>query len=324
MRALRPLVLLAALALGACAPTWQRPLKPEPAFTGPRLEADRFVSFDGARLGLTRWDAPKPWAIVVAVHGMNDYANAWHRIAPYWAEQGITTLAYDQRGFGRSPQRGVWGTDRLLTEDLRVITRLARRECPKCLVAVAGESMGAAVALEAFGSDRPPEADRLLVFSPAVWGWKSQPLINRWALIMAARLTPSKIYTPPRWLTNHISASDNIAELRAMGRDRLMVWGARSDTLLGLVKTMQKGADAAPRVRVPTLWMVGAHDQIVPLAAQKKALAKRNPAIRTAYYPDGWHLLTRDLNAARVWADSAAFLRDVSGVLPSGATAVRP
>jgi acylglycerol lipase len=324
VRAFQLLGLFAALLLGACAPTWQKPLKPEPAFTGPRLEADRFVSFDGARLGLTRWDAPRPWAIVVAVHGMNDYANAWHRIAPYWAEHGITTLAYDQRGFGRSPQRGVWGTDRLMTEDLRVITRLARRECRTCVIAVAGESMGAAVALEAFGSDRPPDADRLMLFSPAVWGWKSQPLINRWALMVAARLTPAKVYTPPRWLTNHISASDNIEELRAMGRDPLMVWGARSDTLLGLVNTMQKGADAAPRVHVPTLWMVGAHDQIVPLAAQKKALAKSNPEIRTAFYPDGWHLLTRDLEAPRVWADAAAFLQNVSGALPSGAAQLRP
>ena len=35
--------------------------------------------FDGVHLGLTRWEASgEPWAVIVAVHGMNDYANAYH------------------------------------------------------------------------------------------------------------------------------------------------------------------------------------------------------------------------------------------------------
>jgi alpha-beta hydrolase superfamily lysophospholipase len=34
---------------------------------------------------------------------MNDYAEAFTLAAPIWAEEGITTYAIDQRGFGRSP-----------------------------------------------------------------------------------------------------------------------------------------------------------------------------------------------------------------------------
>ena len=48
MRAL--LAALALLATAACAPTIQRAGVPEPAFTGPRIEADALVSHDGARL----------------------------------------------------------------------------------------------------------------------------------------------------------------------------------------------------------------------------------------------------------------------------------
>ena len=48
-------LILVPLVLGACAPmAVQRPLQPGPDFGGPRLTAGRFVSFDGARLGLTR------------------------------------------------------------------------------------------------------------------------------------------------------------------------------------------------------------------------------------------------------------------------------
>jgi len=51
-----PLLIAAALLLSACAPMLvQRPLTPAASFSGPRLEDDWLVSFDGARLGLKRW-----------------------------------------------------------------------------------------------------------------------------------------------------------------------------------------------------------------------------------------------------------------------------
>src|SRR5215831_8738626 len=114
----RRIAIVFALLAAACAPVVQRPLNPAPGFGGPRLEDDAFVSFDGARLGLSHWDpAGEPWAVIVGVHGMNDYANAFHLAGPYWASLGIATYAYDQRGFGRSPERGVWAGRALMTED---------------------------------------------------------------------------------------------------------------------------------------------------------------------------------------------------------------
>ena len=123
-------VLLAALMLAGCTPLMvQQAGRPPLGFAGPHLERDAVVSFDGARLGLTEWDATtgEPWAVIVGVHGMNDYANAFHTAAPWWASQGVTTIAYDQRGFGRSPGRGVWAGDELMVDDLRTVTALVRR-----------------------------------------------------------------------------------------------------------------------------------------------------------------------------------------------------
>ena len=308
-----------ALSLSACASLQvQKAQTPPAAFAGPRLERDALVSFDGARLGLSTWEAADPWAVVVALHGMNDYANAFHLAAPAWAAQGITTLAYDQRGFGRSPGRGVWAGDDLMDEDLRTAVALARAKYPKALIAVAGESMGGAVAIETFASDRPPAADRLVLLSPAVWGWSTQPLPNKTLLWFAAHVTGSKTYTPPRWLTAKVSPTDNRPELIAMGRDPLMVWGARSDTLYGLVRMMGRAWDRAGQVKGPALYLYGAHDQIIPKAAAFTAAAKLQPGVRTAYYASGWHLLTRDQQGPKVWADVAAFLKDPEAPLPSG------
>ncbi|HWE98676.1 MAG TPA: alpha/beta fold hydrolase [Caulobacteraceae bacterium] len=313
-------VIAAAMSLCACAPTLQQAARPGAAFAGPRLDPQDFVSFDGARLGLTRWDAHgEPWAVIVGVHGMDDYANAFHLAAPYWASRGVTTLAYDQRGFGRSPGRGLWAPDSILTEDLRTIVGLAHARWPHALIAVAGESLGGAVAIEAFASDRPPPADRLVLLAPAVWGWTEQPLDYRAALWAADRFAPGKVFNPPDWLVRKVRPTDNRTELRAMSEDPLMTSGARSDALAGLVTTMQRGQDEIGEVRVPLLYLHGENDAIIPRSAAYHAVARLPPSARTADYAQGYHLLTRDLDGPIVWRDVLAFLRDPGAPLPSGA-----
>jgi acylglycerol lipase len=320
----RFLVVLAALMLTACTPlVVQQAGAPPLGFHGPRLEADDVVSFDGTRLGLTRWEAKgEPWAVVVAVHGMNDYANAFHMAAPQWAEAGVTTYAYDQRGFGRSPQRGVWGGDQLMDEDLRTVVGLVRARYPHAVLAVAGESLGGSVAIETFASDRPPPADRLVLMSPGVWGFSTQPLPNKTLLWFAARFTGPKVYTPPDWITKRIHPTDNHEELVAMGHDPLMIWGSRSDTLYGVVRMMQRASDDAGQTNVPTLYLYGAHDEIIPKKAAFKAARRLKPGDRSAYYPQGWHLLTRDHQRETVIEDILAFLRDPQGPLPSQAPTI--
>ena len=144
------------LTLSACSPMLrQQPLTPAVGFQGPRFECGAVVSFDGARLGLTTWQAQgEPWAVIVAAHGMNDYANAFHFAAEAWAAQGVTTYAYDQRGFGRSPGRGVWAGAELMSQDLRTVTALARARHPNAIIAVVGESMGGSVAAVALSALR--------------------------------------------------------------------------------------------------------------------------------------------------------------------------
>jgi alpha-beta hydrolase superfamily lysophospholipase len=314
-------ILALAISLGACTPiVTQHPLSRAPGFSGPQFAGDRMISFDGARLGLTRWEAKgEPWAVIVALHGMNDYSNAFHLAAPWWAEQGITTYAFDQRGFGRSPERGIWAGRDLMAEDLRTAAALARAAHPKAVLVVMGESMGGAVVAYAAASDRPPASDRIVLLSPAVWGFPTQPPPNGLLLWLAARLTGPKVYTPPDWVTRKISPTDNREELMAMGRDPLMIWGARSDTLYGLVKLMGKASADVGQADKPVVYFYGAHDQIIPKHAARLAMRGLRPQDRTVFYADGWHLMTRDRQGPKVWADIVAYIRDPLSPLPSGA-----
>ena len=104
-----------------------------------------------------------------------------------------------------------------------------------------------------------------------------------------------------------------------MGRDPNMIWGTRPDAIYGLVDMMEKASDDLSRLVVPTIYMSGAHDQIITRKPTFRAAENLPGGARSAWYADGWHLLLTDRQRERVAADVLAFIRDPAGPLPSGA-----
>ena len=328
--------LIVALALAGCAtPHIQSPMTPPAGFSGPRIEdpvragaSGAFIVQDGARLPFLHW-APtsgEPWAVIVALHGMNDHDASFRLAGPWWAEHGIETWSFDQRGFGQAPEKGVWAGEALMTEDLRTITALVRARHPNAVLAVVGESMGGSVTAAAFGSDRPPDADRVVLLSPGVWGWSSQNIVNRTSLWIASRAFGDVTVEPPDFIARHILASDNLLELIRNGRDPDSLLSTRFDTISGLVDLMESASNRIGLIKAPVILMYGAHDQVVEPGPMRRALRRAgSPSnLRTAFYDDGWHLLNRNLGAERVYRDVEAYLRDASAPLPSGVPPVLP
>ncbi|KCZ94583.1 alpha/beta fold hydrolase [Hyphomonas johnsonii] len=291
----------------------------------PHFDTDQnvFIAADGARLGLTVWPAEgvdAPDHVVVGVHGMNDYANAFHMAAPYWAAHGVTTYAYDQRGFGRSPGRGIWPDEELMREDLRTAVSVARARHPDAVITVVGISMGGAVAISAFGSDEPPAADRLIASGPGLRGWGAMNPVYRASLWASTHTRPGWVVRPPRKLVR-IEPSDNDEMLRRTWSDPLMMPHNRIDQVYGVVSLMETAHASAARLpaSVPTLLSYGANDYVIPPAGVKRTARVLPPSVRTVYYANGYHMLLRDLQAETVQADYLAFMRDPSQPPPSGA-----
>jgi alpha-beta hydrolase superfamily lysophospholipase len=240
--------------------------------------------------------------------------------AEWWAGKGIATYALDVRGFGRSPERGVWAPNDLVIEDVRALVQTVRERHPRAKIALAGISMGGGLAISAMAGPNPPAVDKLMLFAPAVWGWSNQPLPNRMSLWFTAHVVGEWVVKPPDWLVRNVIPSDNIDELRRMGRDPLMIWGARSDTIYGLVGLMERAWRSSGAIDVPTAWFYGANDHVIPREPTAEAVGRLKPGARTAYYAKGYHLLLVDRQAEKVWADAEAFLRDAPGPWPpSGA-----
>lgn len=283
-----------------------------PAQSSPRLDHDGLVAVDGARLAVTRWEAERPRAVLVALHGMNDYAETFALPGPYWAEEaGITTYAIDQRGFGRSPDFGRWPGAETLAADLRAGVAAARAAHPGLPVFVIGHSMGAAVAMKAEG-DASLGADGLILAAPGVWGGTALPFPYRLTLNMAATLAPGKTLTGER---AGRQPSDNIEVMRAMFADPLVIKETRLDSVLGVVRLMGEAYGEADRVGGDILFLIGEKDEVIPVKAMEKARGRLCGAVDVRRYPDGWHLLLRDLQGPAVWRDIAEWI----GMRVSGA-----
>ncbi len=317
------------MVLAACVPTVQRAGSPLDGFTVPRFEpaAERFISFDGAELGLTAWLPPnnaEPRAVIIGLHGMNDYANTFYLAGPWFAARGVAVFAYDARGFGRSPRRGVWAGERLMTEDLRTAVMVARHTYPNAEIVVVGDSMGSAEAIATFGAPNAPSVDRLVLVAPAVWGWSTLPDQYALALWVGAHTFPWRAVQPPRGVVRRVTASDNREALLQAGRAPHMIWSTRIDAVYGLVGLMETASEHAANLDGNVLFLYGAHDQIIPRNSAVAAARRLPASARTALYENGWHWLLRDNQREVVFNDILAFIDDPQARLPSEAPPLLP
>jgi alpha-beta hydrolase superfamily lysophospholipase len=253
----------AGLGLFACV---SFPDAPAPAVS-PAIEAGALRASDGARLPLAVHAAEDPRAVIIALHGMNDYSRAFAGAAQWWAENAqITTYAYDQRGFGRSASPGHWPGAKTLVADLRAGLAAAREAHPGLPVFVLGHSMGAAVVMRA-EAEASLGADGLILAAPGVWGGGALPLHYRAVLNVAANIAPGATLTGER---AGRQSTDNMEILREMSADPLVIKETRLDAVLGVVQLMGSAFARADEIDADILYLMGVKDEIIPVKKMSK------------------------------------------------------
>ena len=300
------------LTLDGCAP---RVEPAGPAIAAPRIDGAVFVAGDGGRLPIKVWPANgQTRAVIIAVHGFNDYSNAFSGPAAWWSKRGITIYAYDQRGFGAAPKAGLWAGGETLARDLGDAVLAVRGRHPGVPLYLLGASMGGAVAMVALAQGRVSGVDGVILVAPAVWGEDTLNPGYRALLWIASHTMPANRMSG-RGLG--IRASDNVEMLRALSRDPLVIKETRIDVVYGLIKLMDRALGLSGEVGAPLLILYGAHDEIIPENATRRLLDRITAPYRLALYPEGWHMLLRDRQAEVVWRDVDAWIADPSGPLPS-------
>ncbi len=302
MTAVRGLSLFFVFLLAACAPQLKPPGSP---ITEAKLTDQAIVMRDGAVLPLHVWWPPgTPKAIILALHGFNDYGAFIKKAASFFSKNGVQVYAYDQRGFGRSSHFGFWPGHQVFAQDATVAIDLLRRKHLGLPVYLLGMSMGGAVVITAMTNENRPDVDGVVLVAPAVWGRESMPFYQRWALWLAVRTVP--------WMKLSakglkIRASDNDEMLRELRRNPLFIKETRVDTIWGLVNLMDLALKRSAEFRANTLLLYGDNDEIIPkkptelmFSRLPQDAASQRRLIR---YENGYHMLLRDLQAETVWRD---------------------
>ena len=323
----------ALLLLAGCAPATDEEVRLAGIGTGraapdpkpmPRFSEASFIAADGQILPLRKWlPQGQVKAVILGLHGFNDYDNAFDGPGEIWAKEGIATYAYDQRGFGAAPERGFWPGRAALAADAATAAQILRQLYPAIPLYLLGESMGGAVAVVAMTgeSDTPvPDVDGVVLTAPAVWGRSTMDLLPRVALWAGVRLMPGLTLTG-RGLK--IKASDNIAMLRALAQDPMVIHATRIDTIYGLVDLMDAALASGVRLETSLFVMYGAKDEIIPRAPIRRFIDTLPAAPirrrKLAWYENGYHMLLRDLEGPIVAADVASWVSAPAAPLPSGA-----
>jgi len=287
-----------------------------------QLGENVFVTEDGASLPLRHW-LPKtePRAVIIALHGFNDYSRFFNLPGEYFSKRGIACFAYDQRGFGMAPQRGLWAGGESYAKDLQVLVRLVKQRYPERPIYLLGESMGGAIVITAMSQADMPEVAGAILAAPALWARSTMPWYQTGLLWTLAHTMP--------WLTLtgegvvHVVASDNIEMLRSLGRDPWVIKATRVETMYGLTDLMDEAFSSAALLHGNTLMLYGEKDEIVPkeptYAFLQQFLQTDAGKKTVAIYQNGYHMLLRDLQAPTAWKDIAAWIDSSPDALPSGA-----
>jgi len=316
-------VLLLAPWLAACAPMLA---PPGPGAAAPQilerpLGPLRFVTGDGYELLLRRWlPAGEPRAVILALHGFNDHSRFIETAATAWAAAGIATYAYDQRGFGTAPNRGLWAGSAAYSGDAAAAVWLLHARHPGVPLYLLGESMGGAVALVTLASQPDLPVAGAILAAPAVWARETMPAYQRIGLLIASYSVP---WFPLTGKGLDIQASDNLEVLRELSHDPLVLKETRVDAVHGLADLMDQALAEAPRFGAPALLLYGAKDELVPeepmLRLWQRLPAEASQRQRQALYKNGWHLLFRDLEAGTVIEDVVSWIAAPEAPLPSAA-----
>jgi acylglycerol lipase len=314
-------VLLAELLFSGCAPT---AYKYGTQSLEPSIIGDKLIVADGTQLPIRKW-APKKGklnAVLLAIHGFNDYSNYFKPSGEYLAEKyGVISYAIDQRGFGLAPpKRGIWAGVKTYAGDVKSAVVAIKKLYPSLPFFMLGTSMGGGVVMIAMTDKDKPNVDGIVLLAPAVWGRETMPWFQRLALWVGAHTFPDITLTGKGL---KIKPSDNIPMLIEFGKDPLVIKETKIGTIYGLTNLMDLALQRAQQLSTPALILYGNNDEVIPKAPTALMLS-RLPNIglgtrRIGLYKKGYHMLLRDLQRKIVWDDIGAWITDGGSPLPSGA-----
>ncbi len=259
--------------------------------------------FDGVdgRIHVTTWAGEQdPRFVALLAHGYGEHAGRYEHVASTLVGLGAVVYAPDHLGHGRSAGEPALVEDiEVLVSDLHSVADRARADHPGLPVALIGHSMGGLIATR-FAQRYGDELAALVLSGPVIGDNPAFELLLGMDPIPEIPIDPSILSRDP-------------AVGAAYAADPLVYHGPfHKATLLafaGSVDTVAAGGSLGP---LPTLWIHGANDQLVPYEVTAEAIERiKGTSLRHTAYDGAAHEVFNETNSDEVLAEVAGFLTEV-------------
>ena len=246
--------------------------------------------------------------IILAIHGYNDYGNAFEKPGLFLEKHNICTLAFDLNGFGKNKNRGNWFNVNIQITDIELQIIKLKEENPKKKIYLLGESMGGAIALSLISEKKSLPIDGIILIAPAIWNFTEKNPFKSFLMNFFSTIFPYLQLDGDGLI--EVKATDNLEILRQLSKDPFFIHKPNLESLYGIIELMdycyEVTKDYLLNPSYNTLILVPIKDEIIPrkplieLLKNSKVGENDSRKIDLMVYKDSYHMMLRDINGDQI------------------------
>src|SRR3954452_7516926 len=252
-------------------------------------------------IAMSVWPNPDPRRIVILGHGYGEHHGRYDHVGGVLVGRGAVVAGRDHVGHGRSDGERRVATDfDLVDEDLHTVVRRMRERHPGLPLVLVGHSMGGMIGAR-YAQLHGDELAGLVLSGPVLGTWTAATDMLALDAIPDDPLDVSTLSRDPA--VGEVYAADDL------------VWhgpfkGATLEALDAGLRTINDGPKLGA---LPTLWVHGEEDQLVPLAETRAGIETLGfTALEQVIYPGARHEVFNETNKDEVLGRVADFVDRVT------------
>jgi lysophospholipase len=271
-------------------------------FSEDRIE--KLTCSDGIKRDIHIWEAEKPKAVFLTVHGLMDHGGNYKNPGIYMKSHGFALVAYDQHGHDRKRKAHVPRFDVYLA-DLKLMLAWVKEHYQGVPIFVIGHSMGGLIVthfvIRLYQGD--PLVKGFILSAP---GYENSVKTSKLLIKVArflARVVP-KMAVPIEDLRLHVTR-DEVEYKRMREDERDGIQATKLSARLGdeFLKAQEWVPAHIAEWKYPMLAILPGNDKLINTGVTRELLSKIEDGLVTEhYYPENCHESFNELNREEVFA----------------------
>jgi WS/DGAT/MGAT family acyltransferase len=280
----------------------QRPQEETMSTTDFELDGSR------GRVAVHTWPTDGATFIVVIAHGYGEHALRYDEVARELVKAGAAVYAPDHIGHGASDgERALVESIEDIVDDVEAVFARAVADHPDLPLVLVGHSMGGMIATR-YAQRHGDQLAALVLSGPAIGGNPDFEALLGMDPIPEIPIDPEAL-------------SRDAAVQQAYAEDPLVYHGPfQRATLEGLFAAIGAIAEGPGLGGLPTIWVHGSEDQIVPLVHTRDAIERiRGDNFEEHIYEGARHEVFNETNKSEVFGDVIGFIQRALAGTPARA-----